>query len=75
MLKLPLKKKRCYVMLGFNGETIDKAKRRLENVWDAGFIPFPQLYRDPENSIIWSSEWRQLARLWSRPAAVKAIHH
>ena len=43
MLKLPLKKKRCYVMLGFNGETIDKAKRRLENVWDAGFIPCPQL--------------------------------
>lgn len=71
---LPRGKKRCYVLLGFNGETIPQAEARLEAVWQAGCLPFAQLYRDEADSVQWSKEWRGLARTWSRPAAMIAMH-
>lgn len=64
---------RCYVLLGFNGETISEAQERLEAVWELGFMPFAQLYQPPEHYIQYSHEWRALARTWSRPAAMKAV--
>jgi len=63
-------KKRCYTMIGFNGETLGEAERRLEAVYDLGFLPFSQLYQG-ETKKIYSKEWRQLNRKWSRPAAYK----
>lgn len=67
---------RCYVLIGFGGESHDKALTRLEAVWDMGFMPFAQLYRDPVHECMYrirhSSEWRALVRLWSRPAAMIA---
>lgn len=67
-------KMRCYVMIGFNGETIDQAEARLEEVWEAGCLPFCQLYRDPDKEIRYTTEWRDLARKWMRPAAIRASH-
>lgn len=72
-LGLSRRKMRCYVLIGYK-ESIDQAARRLENVWDAGLLPFAQLYRDPYDSILWMREWKMLARKWSRPAMMKAAH-
>ncbi len=65
---------RCYVLCGFNGETIEQAHKRLEAVWKMGALPFAQLYRSPEGKEAYSAEWRALAREWSRPAAMFASH-
>ncbi len=62
--------KRCYVLIGFNGETLSDAERRLERVYELGFDPFAMLYR-PEEIKAWSKDWRALQRKWCRPAAYR----
>lgn len=71
---LPRRKLRCYVLIGYGGETIEQAERRLERCWDAGVLPFAQLYQPAERWIEYPREWRALARKWSRPAAMVAAH-
>lgn len=65
---------RCYVLIAFNGESITEATKRLEAVWKIGCLPFAQLYQPPDKFISYSYQWRQLARTWSRPAAMFALH-
>ena len=65
-------KLRCYVLLGYGGESLEKGLCRLIRVWEAGCIPFAQLYQPPDKWIEYPPEWRALARTWSRPAATKA---
>jgi len=67
----PIGKKRCYVMIGFNGETLSAADRRLESVYEKGFLPFSQLYRDSSYDNKYDSQWRVLNKKWSRPAAYR----
>lgn len=64
-------KRRCYTLIGFNGEKLADAERRLERVYDLGFLPFAQLYQE-EKKIEYSKEWRRLARTFSRPAGTRA---
>lgn len=69
------RKMRCYVLIGFGDEAISQAKRRLQNVWEAGFLPFAQIYRPPEGKDHREdADWRALQREWSRPAAMYANH-
>jgi len=68
---IPQQKRRCYVMIGFNGESISDAEYRLEKVYELGFDPFCQLYRN-RGKIEYNREWKSLARKWSRPAAYRA---
>lgn len=65
---------RCYVMIGYNGETIDEAEERLQTVWDIGCLPFSQLYQPLDEYINYPKEWRDLNRTWSRPAAIFALN-
>jgi len=65
---------RCYVLIAYNDETIPEAQARLEAVWQAGFLPFAQLYQPPDYHINYPPEWNGLARTWSRPAAMFAMH-
>ena len=67
-------KLRCYVLLAFQGESLEKGEARLERVWQLGFMPFAQLYQPADRYIDYSMEWRHFARKWSRPAAMKASH-
>jgi len=67
------RQRRCYVLLAFGGETILEAEERLEAVWQAGFVPFAQLFQPPDHRIAYSHEWKALARTWSRPAAMFAM--
>ncbi len=65
---------RCYVLCGWNGETVDQAERRLEACWQIGVLPFAQLYQPADRWIEYNRGWRALARKWSRPAAMLACH-
>jgi hypothetical protein len=58
-------------MLGFNGETFEDAERRVQQVYDIGFLPFAQLYRNENDDRVWPDDWRALARKWARPAAYR----
>jgi hypothetical protein len=69
---LSRRKLRVYVLIG--RETIKEAGERLEAVWQIGGLPFAQLFQPPERFIKYSHEWRDLARTWSRPAAMFAVH-
>lgn len=66
----PIYKKRCYVLIGYNGESRLDAEKRLEKIYQMGFLPFAQLYR-AEVQEYWSMPWKRLARKWSRPAAYR----
>lgn len=63
-----LRKRRCYTMIGYKGETLKDAEYRLNRVLELGFMPFCQLYQEeiPRN---YPEDWKQLRRKWSRPAA------
>lgn len=65
---VPLRKKRCYTMIGYDGETIRDAEFRLERVLELGFMPFSQLYQN-EDLKTYPEEWRRLNKKWARPAA------
>ena len=62
----------CYVLIAYNGETIEQAADRLQKVWDAGCLPFAQLYQPADRYINYSLEWKALRRIWSRPAETKS---
>lgn len=59
---------RCYCLIGDN---MDENEERMMAVYEAGALPFAQLYQ-PEQRVEYSREWKQFARTWSRPAATKA---
>ncbi len=68
---IPVAKRRCYAMVGFDAEQISDAEKRLERIYELGFLPFCQLFRSGEKTQ-WSKQWRDLAKKWSRPAAYRS---
>ena len=54
----------CYVLIG---DDMKKNEQRLIDVCEAGMMPFAQLYQ-PEVPVVYSWEWKQFVREWSRPA-------
>lgn len=71
LAEIPVRKRRCYALVGFGDDTIEGAEARLSAIYGLGFLPFAQLYRD-EKPRMWSAAWRALARKWSRPAAYRS---
>jgi hypothetical protein len=63
--------KRCYVLIGFNGESVSEAEKRLNDIYAMGFLPFAQLYQT-EKKRPWTPEWDKLQRKWCRPAAYRS---
>jgi hypothetical protein len=66
---IPLRKRRCYTMIGYNGETLVDAERRIERVFQLDFMPFCQLWQPDDGLTTYPLEWRQLKQKWARPAA------
>lgn len=58
----------CYVLIGYHGDTMEKAEKRLREAWAAGFFPYAMLYRDEKGET--DPEWRKFQRLWVRPQLV-----
>ncbi|WP_235375064.1 MULTISPECIES: hypothetical protein [Sanguibacteroides] len=59
---------RCYVLIGYKGDSFEKAEKRLRETWDAGFMPFAMLYRDFKGEV--STKWKQFQREWANPIIV-----
>lgn len=60
----------CYVLIGYRGDTFEKAEKRLHETINAGFVPYAMLYRDAEGRVDY--EWQKFQRLWARPAIIAA---
>jgi len=58
----------CYVLIGYRGDTMDAADKRLRDTWAAGFLPYAMLYRDSAGAA--DPAWRKFQRLWVRPEIV-----
>lgn len=70
---------RCYVLVGFAGDTVSRASKRLEAAWQAGCLPFPMRYRGPESTeqnkwLIDGKGWKELADEWCFPYKVFKSH-
>lgn len=66
------RKLRCYVLVGFEGETVKAAERRIRAVYNLGFDPFAQFYRGPgeqDKTIAWTA----FCGIWCRPAKYRTI--
>ncbi len=59
---------RCYVLIGYPGDTFDKAEARLTQTIKAGFLPMAMLYRDKKGER--DLEWARFQQFWARPATV-----
>ena len=62
---------RAYVLIGYRGDTLEDAERRLQRVKDLGVCPMAMLYRETL-SIVQEPErdWKRLQTLWARPAII-----
>lgn len=58
----------AYVLVGYPGDSFEKAEYRLKKTLAAGFIPFAMLYR-PECGFE-DPEWKVFQRAWCRPAVI-----
>ena len=61
---------RCYVLIGYPGDTIEAADKRLNEVMQAGFMPFAMPYRDQLGKR--DESWIKFSWPWMRPAAISA---
>jgi hypothetical protein len=59
---------RVYCLVGYNGDTIEKAEKRLNDCICLGFAPMAMLYNRPSQS----KEWCNFQRSWARPRAIFA---
>lgn len=58
----------CYCLLGYKGDTFEKAEKRLQQTLDAGYMPFAMLYKDEDGKE--DQSWKTFQRLWTRPAII-----
>lgn len=58
---------RCYVLIGFGEDTIEKAESRLQKAVEIGVFPFAMLYKPKD----YSADWYRFAREWIRPAIIR----
>lgn len=62
---------RCYVLIGYKGDTMELARKRLVEAWAAGFLPCAMLWKNKNGDTL--PEWRKFQRSWTRPAATKTL--
>lgn len=62
---------RCYVLMGYRGDTIKAAKRRLLEVVKTGAFPMAMVYRDKKGNR--DQEWVSFAWKWSRPPVIQSM--
>ena len=58
----------CYCLVGYKGDTFEKAEKRILQAMEAGFTPFAMLYRDKQGNV--EKEWTKFQREWARPAII-----
>jgi hypothetical protein len=66
----PCQSLRCYALVGYPGDTFDKAEARLFDCVRAGFMPMAMLYRDYIGER--DPAWVKFVWPWIRPAVIHA---
>jgi hypothetical protein len=71
-------KLRCYVLIGYENDTLEKAECRLQKAWEIGTLPFAMRYRTGEGQwagtyLFKERAWNLLQRQWTRPAIIKSL--
>jgi len=61
-------KLRCYVLIGYPGDTIQEAISRLTFVKNLGICPMAMAWRDKTGKV--DVNWSRLQREWARPAII-----
>lgn len=56
---------KCYVLIGYRGDTFEKAQKRMGEAWKAGFMPMAMLYRDHKGD--YTKSWKQFQGQWANP--------
>jgi hypothetical protein len=64
-------KSRCYCLVGWSGDTMTEADKRLRKAYACGFLPMAMLYRDREGKT--DAKWRRFQRAWARPASINRM--
>jgi len=62
---------RCYVLVGYGEDTLEKAGERCRFIYELGALPFAMLYRDEIGKT--DIRWREFQRFWTRPAIYKSV--
>lgn len=61
---------RAYVLIGYPGDTLEAAEKRLNETVAAGFTPMAMLYRDDSGHR--DLAWARFQRRWARPEIIHA---
>jgi len=59
---------RCYVLIGYPKDTIEKARIRLVNTIKLGFFPMAMLWKNKNGDT--TIEWKRFQRKWANPFIV-----
>lgn len=70
--KIESQSMRCYVLIGYKGDTFEKAEKRLNDTLRAGFVPYAMLYRDEKGRV--DKTWSKFQRQWVRPQIIMSNH-
>lgn len=62
---------RCYVLVGYEHDSFEKADQRLHEATAAGFLPMAMLWRGRTG--LTDPRWRRFQRRWARPAIMAKI--
>jgi hypothetical protein len=69
---------RCYVLIGYHNDSIEKAKNRLIDTLKLGFFPMAMLYNGAEGKAD-QKEWKRFQREWANPTIIaikkKEVNH
>lgn len=63
------RKLKCYVLVGHEGDTLQKAEARCIRAWEMGALPFAMFYRDAEGQNVKTPDWSEFQVIWTRPNA------
>jgi hypothetical protein len=64
---------RCYVLVGYPGDSFQEAEHRLRTVMRLRFCPMAMLYRD--HTGVRDTEWRKFQCVWARPAIIYSLQN
>ena len=54
---------KCYNLIGYKGDTFEKAEKRLKDTCRAGFVPFAMLFRDEQGQV--DDQWKRFQSEWA----------
>lgn len=68
---LGLEKLKAYVLMGYSGDSLEKAEKRCRDVFKLGMMPFAMYFRDVDGKEP-SPLWAEFVRDWIRPPIIKS---